>query len=545
MNDRLDGSVAISTAGSLRSRIGKVAAASGAALVVAELITLLQTIALARLLTPAQVGLFVAGGVLTAFVGNFVEGGLRSGLVHRSDQLDNAAATVFWATLGMGALMSLVCLAAAPAIAAVFHNDTAGTVAAAMSGGVLLYALTNVPEALLQRQFNVRRRLVVGPSVSASFAAVSVTLAALGFGVWSMVLGSYVSSLVWVVSLWWICDWRPWNGRPSYRLWRDLAHFGFPLVLGFIADRAQKTVQSIVTGRVLGTHGLGLQRYGERIARIPVMALVEMSSISLFPAFTRLAAYPGRFQMAYLRALRLTVVAAAAASTMIVAVGEPLVVIVLGEEWRGAGYALVAMSGLALGKALTTVSEEAIKGAGRTKLLNWYTLTETTLSVVLLVAFIYPFGLVGVGLSISLTAVAVGILVTSLAAPVVGVSRRQTLAAIAPSIASALVGAAVVVPLEHLVLHSDRRGLLGGLASVMLDGLVFMLIYALALRIIAPPTFRELRSLGSVVSRQIILLRRTSAAAGTQMTNGHGNPRLDPEDGEDGQQNAQPNLPAV
>ena len=59
------------------------AAASAAALVLGELITLVQTVALARLLTPAQVGLFVAGGVLTTFVGNFVEGGLRSGLVHR------------------------------------------------------------------------------------------------------------------------------------------------------------------------------------------------------------------------------------------------------------------------------------------------------------------------------------------------------------------------------------------------------------------------------------------------------------------------------
>jgi PST family polysaccharide transporter len=491
-----------------------VAAASAAALILGELISLVQTVALARLLTPAQVGLFVAGGVITTFVGNFVEGGLRSGLVHRRDRLDDAAATVFWATLGMGVFMSLASLAAAPVIGAVFDSDTAGIVAAAMSGGVLLYSLTNVPEALLQRQFSVRRRLVVGPSVSASFAAVSVTFAALGFGVWSMVLGSYASSLVWVVTLWWICDWRPWNGRPSFRLWRDLARFGFPLVLGFVADRAQKTVQSVVTGGVLGVHGLGLQRYGERIARIPVMALVEVSSISLFPAFTRLAGDQGRFQMAYLRALRLTVVAAAAASAMIVAVGQPLVVIVLGEQWRGAGSALVAMAGLALGKAATTVSEEAIKGAGRTRLLNWYTLTETTLAVVLLVVLIYPFGLIGVGLSISLTAVAVGILVTSLAAPVVGVSRHQIIAATAPSIASALVGGAVVFPLEHFIFHSDGHGLWGGLALVTLDGLVFLLLYALAIRIIAPATFRELTSLGGVL-RRVVRARKASAAAPT------------------------------
>jgi PST family polysaccharide transporter len=501
----------VSTGDSLRSRIGKVAAASAAALIFGEIISLVQTIALARLLTPAEVGLFVAGSVLTSFVGNFVEGGLRSGLVQRKDDLDDAAATVFWATLGMGVVMSLVSLAAAPLIAAAFNSQAAGVVAAAMSGGVLLYALTNVPEALLQSRFSVRRRLIVGPAVGLSFASVSVTLAALGYGVWSMVLGSYVSSVVWVVTLWCICDWRPSHGRPSYRLWRELARFGFPLVLGFIGDRVQKTVQSVVTGRVLGVQGLGLQRYGERIARIPVMALVEVSSISLFPAFSRLAHDRSRFQVAYLRALRLVVVAAAAATTMIVAVGQPLVVIVLGEEWRGAGPALVAMAGLAVGKAVTTVGEEAIKGAGRTRLLNWYTLLETTLAIVLLVALVYPFGLVGVGLSISLTSLAVGVLVASLAGPVVGVTRRATFGAIAPSVASAVLAGAVVVPLEHLVFHSDQHGLWAGLGLVTVDGLTFLFVYALALRIIAPALFAEIRALVVGLYRSVVLTRKTVA----------------------------------
>jgi O-antigen/teichoic acid export membrane protein len=495
---------------SLRARIGRVAAASAAALVVGELISLAQTVALARLLTPTEVGLFVAGGVLTNVVTNFVEGGLRSGLVHRHEDLDDAAATVFWATLIMGLLMAVGSLAASPLIADVFHSRTAGLVAAAMSGGVLLYALTNVPEALLQRRFSVRRRLVVGPVVAASFAAVSVTMAVLGFGVWSMVLGSYASTLTWVVALWWICDWRPWHGRPSYRLWRELARFGFPLVVSMIGDRLQKTVQSVVTGNVLGTQGLGLQRYGERIARIPVMGLVEVSSISLFPAFTELAGDARRFASAYLRALRQTMTLAAAASAMVVTVGQPMVVIVLGEQWRGAGSALVAMAGLGLGKAVTTVGEEAIKGAGRTRLLHWYTLAETTLTIALLVVLIYPFGLVGVGLSISLSALAVGVLVATLAGHVVGVSGRETLGTVVPLILSATIAAVAVFPLEHLVLHSDRRALWVGLAFVSLDTLVFALLYALALRLLAPTTFSEIRSTATTALRSTIGVRRSA-----------------------------------
>lgn len=498
--------------GSLRSRIGKLAAASAVALVAGELVSLGQTVALARLLTPTQVGLFAAGGILTAFVTNFVEGGLRSGLVHRDRDLDDAAATVFWVTLGSGALMSLLSLAASPLVGRMFDHPAAGGVAAALSGSLLLFSLTNVPEALLQRQFSVRWRLIVGPSVSVAFAAVAIPTAALGFGVWSMVLGSYASSLVWVLAVWWICDWRPWRGRPSYRIWRELARFGLPLVLGMIGDRTQKAVQAVVTGRMLGAGDLGLQRYGERIARIPVMALVSGSSTALFPAFSRLSGDPARFRSSYLRALRLSVAAAAPMAAMIVAVGIPLVVIVLGERWRGAGYALVAMAGLGLGKSAITVGEEAIKGAGRTRLLNWYTLTETILSVVLLLVLIRPLGLVGVGLSISATAVIVGVVVAALAGPVVGVPTRQALLAGAPPIGSALLAGTVTALLEHLVLHSDSHGV-WGLASIALDGAVLLLVYGAGLRVLDRSTYEEFAGLVADAWRRVRPGTRTPAEA--------------------------------
>jgi PST family polysaccharide transporter len=161
---------------------------------------------------------------------------------------------------------------------------------------------------------------------------------------------------------------------------------------------------------------------------------------------------------------------------------------------------------------LITVGEEAIKGAGRTRLLHWYTLTETTLAIVLLLVLVPPIGLLGVGLSISLTAVVVGVVVTALAAPVVGVSARQTVGAAAPAAVSALVGCAVVTPLEHLVLHSDRHGA-WGLATIVLDGLVFLLVYAVLMRITSPATTADVVGLLGGVRRRVLGGRAPSTPA--------------------------------
>lgn len=469
----------------LRGKIKKLVAASAVAQVVGEVISLLQTIVLARLLGPTVVGVFAAGTVLTTFLANFAEGGMRAGLVHREERLADAAETVFRGTIITGLLMSLGALAAAPVIGIVFHSSTAGLVAATSSGALLLYSLMNVPEAMLQRQFNVRRRLVVGPLVSVTFAVVSVTAALLGLGVWSLVAGTYASYLAWLAGVWAISDWRPGRGRASFAMWREMSRFGLPLVVGFVGARTQQLVESVVVGRGLSTAALGQYRYGVRISRIPVNAVLEIVATALFPAFSRISGEPERLRTSYLQALSSVTFFSAAVSGLAVCLGEPAVVVLLGEPWRGAGVAVVAMAGLGIGKAFTSVSEEALKGRGRTSLLNYLTATEVVLGIGLLVLII-PFGLVGVGLAISLTALAVGVLCMGLATSVVGVRVRDLRRAVAPPLLGAGAAIAVTAWLEHGLLHSDTRPVVVAVALLLVDAVVFMIVYITVVAALAP-----------------------------------------------------------
>jgi O-antigen/teichoic acid export membrane protein len=485
----------------LRGKIAKVAAASAAAQIVGEVVSLLQTIVLARLLGPTVVGIFAAGTVLTTFLANFAEGGMRAGLVHRESKLDDAAETVFRGTIVTGLIMSLGALAAAPLIGYVFDSRTAGLVAATSSGALLLYSLMNVPEAMLQRQFNVKRRLVVGPLVSITFAAVSVTMALLGFGVWSLVAGTYASYLAWLIAVWAISDWRPGRGRASFAMWRELARFGFPLVAGFVGARTQQLVESVVVGRGLSTTALGYYRYGVRISRIPVNAILEIVANALFPAFSRMAGDQGRLRTSYLQALTWVTFFAAAVSGLAVAVGEPAVVVLLGEPWRGAGVAVVAMAGLGLGKAFTSVSEEAMKGSGRTTLLNYLTITEVVLGIGLLLLII-PFGLVGVGLAISLTALSVGLQAMVLVRPVVGVGVRDLFRSVAGPLIGGTAAAAATAWLEHGVLHSDTRPIVVAVALLLLDLIAFIVVYLAVISVVAPDIAASVRrSAGAAIQR--------------------------------------------
>lgn len=477
--------------GGLSAMLRRGATISALIVVITQVVSFVQTIVIARVLTVAEVGIFVAGTVFTFFLATFSQAGLSHALIQRDRDLEDAENTVFWATLLGGALMSLLALAAAPVIANIFDSRAAGTVAAVTSGLVLLHSLTNVPDALIQRRFSFHHRLIVGPSVAVSFAVVSIVLCSNGFGVWGLVIASYVSHVVWVVSAWSLARWKPGGGRPSLRLWRDMARFGVPLLTAGIADRFFDMISAVAAGRSLDEAAVGQYRYGRRIAMLPGIAVIQICSYALFPAFSRIAGDPDRLKRAFLRALGWVWFAAAPVTALTVSIGEPLVVVLLGEPWRGAGVAAVAMAGFGLGEAMNSVAGESMKGAGRSQLLNWMTLTGLVVGIALLVLLL-PFGLAGIGLAISIAALSAGVLGLFLAAPVVGVSGSEIVGRMLPPVVASLVGMAAIMPLEHLVLHSDQQGVAAGLGLLTLDVLGFALIYLMTMRIVAPSTIAVL-----------------------------------------------------
>ncbi|TWF78977.1 PST family polysaccharide transporter [Pseudonocardia hierapolitana] len=469
----------------LRKKLTRVATASAGAQFITQGVSLLHTIVLARLLSPAEVGIFAAGTVLTALLVEFSEGGLRAALVNRQRDVEAAAETVFWATLVSGVLISVGALAAAPLIGLVFSDSTVGLVAAASAGGLLLHSLTNVPEALLQREFSVSRNIVLGPAVSISFAVVAVVCAALGLGVWSLVIGTYASSVTLLVGVWVLVSWRPGRAKASVALWRQLARYGYPLLIDHVASQVRTTAEPVVIGRLLDTAALGFYRYGLRIARLPVNVMISVVAYALFPAFSHIAADPDRLRQTYLKALRWVTFCAAPVSGLMLAIGEPAAVVVLGEPWREAGVVLVAMAGLGIGKAFASVSEEAIKGCGRTALINFATAVEFALGLSLLV-LIVPFGLPGVGLAISVSALVVGVLCLGLARSALGVHTLQIVRATLPSMVASLAATATAYALEQLVLHSDTRGIVVAVAFLVLDAVAFLVVYLAVLAAAAP-----------------------------------------------------------
>jgi PST family polysaccharide transporter len=218
------------------------------------------------------------------------------------------------------------------------------------------------------------------------------------------------------------------------------------------------------------------------------MGIIQVGAITLFPAFSRIAGDRKRFAAAYLRALHWSMVGAAVGTGLMIAVGEPAVVVLLGERWRGAGVALVAMSGVSIGAAIAVVAQDVIKAHGRTRLINWFTLADLFLGVGFLLVLTRAFGFVGASLYISLTVLIDAAIMLGLAQRLVIVPLRRVLTVLAKPIPGLLIATMAAWWLEHYILRADSRGPILAVALLAVDALVFCLIYLAVLTLFARST---------------------------------------------------------
>lgn len=468
----------------------------------AQGLNLAAYLVIARLVTPDEYGVYVAGSLITGIGVSLAGGGLQSAIIQRRERVEEAASTAVVSSLLAGATLALLSLALSPLVTLFFHNERAGAITAALSGWSLLRCAAIVPDALMQRRFSFVRRLVVDPAGILAFGVVSIVATANGMGAWGLVAGTYASAVIQLGLSWGLARWRPRLRLISYRTWLELARFARHLFASELLRRISTEAPGAVVGRYLGADALGQYRYGERFGSQPQGAVTNVAGYVLLPAFARIAADSDRLRRAFLRALRWIALVAVPSGFLLVPLGEPLAVVLLGERWQSAGYVMMGFFAYTGAHGLTQIAVEAFKVIDRPDLLPRVRGLAAAVTVPAALMGL-PFGVAGVAVGVSLGSVVVACYAAATASRVVGVAVSDIFAATWPPVVASTVMAVAVGALDRLVLQAGSRPLGAALGLLAVEALAGAVVYVAMLQVVAPATGAEVRAVLRTGARRL------------------------------------------
>src|SRR5688572_17031622 len=174
-----------------------------------KIVVLVTTAILARLLAKSDFGLVAVAVIAINYLSVLKDLGLGVALIQRKGDVLEAANTVFTINLILGVLLSAIIIPLAPFVATYFHDPQVIPVLRWMGISFIINALGSVHTNWLVRDLDYRRKLVPELGSALAKGVISIGLAYLGYGVWSLVFGQIAGAVVSVILVWIVLPWRP------------------------------------------------------------------------------------------------------------------------------------------------------------------------------------------------------------------------------------------------------------------------------------------------------------------------------------------------
>ena len=357
-------------------------------------ISFVSSIILARLLTPYDYGCI---GMLTIFITIatiMVDGGFGAALLQKKRPTQEDYSTIFYWNLIVSAILYVVLFFSAPYIAEFYKIPVLSKVLRVQGIVLFINAFKMVQSKQLRKGFRFKPMTITVIISSVISIIVTIIMAYLGYGVWSLVVQNLLMSALPMVAFWRITKWKP-SLCFSKQSFKELFNFGGFMFLSSVTNTLADNVQGLLIGRFYNPATMG---YYSKAWATESMASTGISSVINSFVLQLYSEVQDDYQTLRSILKRLTTTLVYVTCPLIVSmvlVATPLFIILYSDRWVPCVpyFRILAIAGLAI--CLQAVNTHAIAAIGKSKTLFYWTMVKRGCALGLILLGFFVGGIIG------------------------------------------------------------------------------------------------------------------------------------------------------
>lgn len=382
---------------SLMQRARRGALWTGASALVLRLGNVLMMVIVARIISPAELGVYALAIAVYGFVVCLAAWGVCSAIGRSDLDADELGSTVTTFALCSSLLTAGMMVAFAGWLASALGVPEAATPIRILAITVFFTGLFAVPTGQNQRAF---RQDVVFRADMIAFVAMNAALLLLvqvipgaeAFA-WSRVVGHLIVGVVVTCSL--DKRYRP-GWRRRYIL--PLLRFGVPAALGSVLAELVRNIDYVIIGREMTTADLGSYMLAFNVASWPTAVLGAVVAQIVLPAFSAVRRDGGDLRLTVARSVRSVGLVACPIAAFTCVFAYPLIETLYGRRWLEAAPVLAILAVFGVFFVLGMVFDNIMIAAGRTMVMFGVQALALIVLIPALMVGVRLGGLVGVGI---------------------------------------------------------------------------------------------------------------------------------------------------
>lgn len=367
----------------------------------AQLVTLVVSIVLARILEPDAYGVISILMVFISIANVLVVNGFSSALIQKKDADEVDFSSVFYFSVIFSVVLYIGLFIFAPYIAEWYNMPVLCPTLRVLGLRIIVGAVNSVQQAYVSRKMIFRKFFwaTLGGTIFSAF--VGLIMAYEGFGVWALV-GQYLSNTtVNTVVLWYTVKWRPTLVFSCKRL-KGLLSYGWKLLASALIGSIYDNLRTLIIGKRYSNEDLAFYSKGKQFPEL-IMNNVNLSISSvLFPALSKLQ--DDRTKVAVASRLCVQVSTSVIAPLMLgmAAVAEPLIRLLLTDKWIPAVPYLQICCIYYLMSSIYIAHLQSYKAIGKSGLSLMMESIDAVVGIVL-VLIVYKQGVMAVAMTVLLS----------------------------------------------------------------------------------------------------------------------------------------------
>lgn len=297
------------------------------------------TMLLARLLVPADFGVFAMTQPVLSMVDSLSNMGLETATIQRQKFNPEQASAVFWLSLKINAVVIAGMALSAPLIARFYDRPELTNILLFLAVGAASICLSFQHLSLLKRQMRFELLTMIETAALVLSTAVAIAFAWLGFGYWALVLQLAVLQISKSIAYWFFCDWRPArakNAKATERVTKDLRSmlsYGVHLTGFRFLSRVGMKMDRVLLGYAGGASSLGLYSMAYQWAYFPFWQIYYPLFDVAISSLSRSLSDPARYRLYCQRGLLLIFGVCMPALAYLFVTAPEVILLLLGPQW--------------------------------------------------------------------------------------------------------------------------------------------------------------------------------------------------------------------
>ena len=162
----------------------------------AQLVSLIVSIILARILAPEDYGILAIVNVFVAIGDALVAGGFGIALVQKKNSDDTDFNSICWVSVFVSVLLYAVLFICAPLISDFYVNNDLTLIARVLGIRLVFSAVNSIQQAYIQKKLLFMKSCIIGTFGAIVSGIIGIVLALTGAGVWALIAQNMMSVII-------------------------------------------------------------------------------------------------------------------------------------------------------------------------------------------------------------------------------------------------------------------------------------------------------------------------------------------------------------